>query len=278
MHYKKHLLNPFGVMLQPIGPAYPVGELNQKVLQELFDQHQLIVLRGFQTFPNGEAFSHYCQRWGSLSEWPFGSVLELTEQDDPKDHIFDNSYMPLHWDGMYRPEIPEYQIFHCKKAPAVDEGGRTTFSNTILALKYASMENKSLWKKVIGTYRREMAFYNSQTTSPIITRHPYKDYFVIRYNEPPAPDKGKFINPPLIKFSGLSLDQLNDFKRRLETALYDARNLYAHQWSTGDVVIADNFSLLHGREAFLSRSSRHLQRVQVLSSPAFKNPGLESYQ
>jgi alpha-ketoglutarate-dependent taurine dioxygenase len=36
--------------------------------------------------------------------------------------------------------------------------------------------------------------------------------------------------------------------------------------------------LLHGREAFVSKSPRHIQRVQVLSNPPFDNPGLESYQ
>jgi L-tyrosine isonitrile desaturase/decarboxylase len=39
----------------------------------------------------------------------------------------------------------------------------------------------------------------------------------------------------------------------------------------GDVVIADNFSLLHGREGFRNRSTRHLQRVHIQGSPACVN-------
>lgn len=29
------------------------------------------------------------------------------------DHIVDNSYVPLHWDSIYKPSIPELQIFYC---------------------------------------------------------------------------------------------------------------------------------------------------------------------
>ena len=205
-------------------------------------------------------------------------MLELIEQETPEDHIFDNSYMPLHWDGMYRPQIPEYQIFHCVKAPLAGQGGRTVFSNTILALQSASAEIKVCWSRVTASYQRKMEFYKSKTVSPIITQHPQKAYPVIRYNEPPSAAKGHFINPPDLEFTGISPEHLAAFHQTLEQALYSPDNFYAHEWQTGDLVIADNFSLLHGREAFISKSPRHLQRVHVLSDPPFNNPGLESYE
>jgi alpha-ketoglutarate-dependent taurine dioxygenase len=255
-----------------------VQALNIESLHELFSQKQLIVLRGFDTFQNAEDFSLYCEYWGEVSLWPFGKVLELIEQDNPKDHIFDNSYVPLHWDGMYRPQIPEYQIFHCVKAPLPGQGGRTTFANTLLVLKHAASELKERWNKVTGIYQRKMEFYNSKTVSPIITQHPHQDFSVIRYNEPHTKDKGHFINPIAFEFTGVNHEEVDFFHRSLNQALYDPRNFYAHEWQTGDIVIADNFSLLHGREAFVSKSPRHIQRVHVLSNPPFDNPGLESYE
>lgn len=54
--------------------------------------------------------------------WPFGAILDVKEHADTKDHIFDNSYVPLHWDGMYKPTIPEFQLFHCVSAPGQDQG------------------------------------------------------------------------------------------------------------------------------------------------------------
>lgn len=289
MEYKATSIQPFGLLLEPCkrmlqGCGTPkqsldhLEDLNVAHLRDLIRQEHLIVLRGFNTFQNTKSFLKFCEVWGEISIWPFGKVLELIEQDNPEDHIFDHSYIPLHWDGMYRTQIPEFQIFHCVKAPLPWQGGRTTFSNTILALKYASSESKKLWNKVTGIYQRKMTFYNSKTVSPIINKHPHKDFSVIRYSEPPSLDKGHFVNPPELEFNGVSLDELESFHHSLKQALYAQSSFYAHEWQTRDVVIADNFSLLHGREAFVSQSPRHLQRVHILSNPPFDNPGLEFHK
>lgn len=277
MEHKITAVRPFGVLVEP-KKSRNIDDLKVDYLRKLVKSEHLIVLRGFRPFQNTESFATYCERWGDISMWPFGKVLELIEQDNPEDHIFDNSYVPLHWDGMYRLQIPEFQIFHCVEAPLSGQGGRTTFSNTILALKYASAESKMVWSKVTGIYQRKMEFYSSKTISPIIDKHPQQDFSVIRYNEPHTADKGHFVNPPDLEFTGISFQELEDFHQSLKQALYAPTNFYAHEWQTSDIVIADNFSLLHGREAFVSKSPRHIQRVHILSNPPFDNPGLASYK
>jgi alpha-ketoglutarate-dependent taurine dioxygenase len=277
MELKTTPIQPFGFMLEPIKLFDDVSTLQVNYLRELIQREQLIVLRGFHTFQSTDSFSKYCERWGEISIWPFGKVLELIQQDNPQDHIFDNSYVPLHWDGMYRSQVPELQMFHCVKAPLYGQGGRTTFSNTVRALKLASSESIKLWEKVTGIYHRKMEFYHSKIVAPIINKHPYQDCSVIRYNEPPSKEKGRFINPPNLEFTGLNILELERFHQSLKDILYAPSNYYAHEWQTGDIVIADNFSLLHGREAFVSKSPRHLQRVHVLSNPPFENLGLENY-
>lgn len=278
MNCKLTALKPFGVCLEPKHNNIHVNDLDIQALKKLFCQKQLLVLRGFNTFQHTDDYADYCGRWGEISIWPFGKVLELIEQEEPKDHIFDNNYVPLHWDGMYRPQVPEYQIFHCVNAPLSGQGGKTTFSNTLLALKHAPSEAIKLWQKVTGTYQRKMDFYNSKTVSPVICQHPYKNLTIIRYNEPPSADKGHFVNPPELQFTGISPETLDNFHISLKKALYDPMNFYAHEWQTGDVIIADNFSLLHGREPFVSKSPRHIQRVHVLSDPPFDNPALKAYE
>jgi alpha-ketoglutarate-dependent taurine dioxygenase len=278
MNYQITHLKPFGVLIEPKTKNTSIKNLDVESLRILFGQEHLLVLRGFDTFKDSSDSSSYCETWGEICIWPFGKVLELVQQENPEDHIFDHSYIPLHWDGMYRPQVPEYQIFNCVMAPLPGQGGRTTFSNTVSALKHAAPELKKLWTKVTGIYQRKMEFYNSRTVSPIITKHPQKDFSVIRYNEPPSKDKGHFVNPPDLEFTGLDRKDLEVFHRSLIETLYGPSNFYAHEWQTGDVLIADNFSLLHGREEFVSKSPRHIQRVQVLSATPFDNPSLESYQ
>lgn len=273
-----NFLKPFGVIVTPTKKNRHVSELDITYLRTLFSTSKLVVLRGFDTFYDADSFAEYCDLWGEVSVWPFGKVLELIQQDNPEDHIFDHSYIPLHWDGMYRPQVPEYQIFHCVKAPLLGHGGRTTFSNTTLVLENSSAELKALWHKVTGIYQRKMAFYNSKTVSPIITKHPHKNFSVMRYNEIHRQENGDFINAPDLEFIGIASEELDCFHRTIKEALYHPSCFYAHEWQDGDIVIADNFSLLHGREAFVSKSPRHIRRVHVLSNPPFDNPGLESYQ
>lgn len=278
MKYKVSHIKPFGVIVEPREKGTHVRDLDLGELRKLFRLEQIVVLRGFETFADADSFSRYCDLWGEVSLWPFGKVLELVELENPSDHIFDHSYMPLHWDGMFRPQVPEYQIFHCVKAPLKGHGGRTTFSHTTLALENTPIEIKELWGKVTGTYERKMEFYNSKTISPIVTKHPFRDISVIRYNEPHFAENGSFVNPSIISFTGVSEEELALFQETIRKALYSPKNFYAHEWQKGDVVITDNFSLLHGREEFVSQSPRHIQRVQVLSDPPFANPCLESYQ
>ncbi|MBC7387449.1 MAG: TauD/TfdA family dioxygenase [Cryobacterium sp.] len=268
----------FGVFVEPTHPEQSIHDLEIGFLRELVWQERLVVLRGFQSFQGGEELSSYCERWGVISIWPFGKILELVEQPHPEDHIFDNNAVPLHWDGMYRPQVPEFQIFHCVSAPLSGQRGRTTFSNTVSALENAPARTRALWEKVTGSYERKMEFYQSKTISPIVDTHPFRGFPVIRYNEPPREEFEKFLNPPALDFTGGSPDEIAECHRSLRETLYAPENFYAHEWQTGDLVIADNFSLLHGREGFNTKAPRHLRRVHVLSQVPLDNPRLVSHQ
>ncbi|MGZ3775048.1 MAG: TauD/TfdA dioxygenase family protein [Pseudobdellovibrionaceae bacterium] len=271
-------IKPFGVILEANSSSNDIRDVNVDMLRDLVWRERLVVLRGFRTFTGTDDFSKYCEQWGEISIWPFGKVLELVEHNNPEDHIFDNNYVPLHWDGMYRPQIPEFQLFHCVRAPHPGQGGRTTFSNTVLALESAPAPWRDLWSKVTGHYQRKMEFYDSKTVSPIVDLHPQRGFPVIRYNEPPLEGYGHFVNPPILEFTGVSGEDLVEFHRTLREALYAPTNFYAHEWQEGDLMIADNFSLLHGREGFETKAPRHLRRVHVLSNPPLNNPRLMSYK
>ncbi|MEM6733176.1 MAG: TauD/TfdA family dioxygenase, partial [Myxococcota bacterium] len=146
--FKATRMGPFGYLVEPGGSGQAVEDLEVQALKDLVYREQIVVLRGFETFSDSDALSRYCERWGEVSQWPFGTVLNLLEEATPSDHIFDSNYVPMHWDGMYRPQVPEFQIFHCVVAPAPEQGGRTTFSNTSLVLRNASPKSKARWSKV----------------------------------------------------------------------------------------------------------------------------------
>lgn len=277
MNFKVTTLEPFGALVEPSEAETHVNDLSIPSLRELFDQHHIVLLRGFAGVSDGDDLVNFSERWGEVSVWPFGKILELVQQDKPKDHIFDNTYVPMHWDGMYRPEVPEIQIFHCVQAPGKDNGGRTVFSNTPEVIKQASEEDRTKWAQVTGHYERKMEFYDSKTVAPLVTKHPARDMSVLRYCEPPTHGDEDFLNHPNMSFEGIEDSELNDFIKSFQKQLYAENVTYAHQWETGDLVISDNYTLLHGREAFTSGAGRHIRRVQILGTPKLVNPHLVSH-
>lgn len=274
MNFKTTKLNPFGLLIEPINGKTNILDLDIKELREILSNEHLVALRGFTSFASAEEFSEYCEKFGEICLWPFGKVLELVEKENPEDHIFDNSYIPLHWDGMYRKQICETQVFHCINAPGENNGGGTTFTNTKKILENASATEKEYWGKITCEYSRKMEFYDSKTIAPIIDKHYEKEYSVIRFCEPPNSNDTSFVNHPGFEVKGIPEDEVASFIQNLNQTLYSPQYLYTHQWETGDIVFSDNSTLLHGREPFTKGAPRHLRRIQLLGTPPLNNPHL----
>lgn len=175
---------------------------------------------------------------------------------------------------MFAPTVPEYQIFHCINPSSEHEGGQTVFSNTRLALDFVPQQKKETWAKVKGTYLRKVALFHRKAVSPLVEKHPYRDYSVIRYSEDRKSKTERLINPVRCKLSGLNTEELNKIQTEITAALYDPRCLLSHCWQKGDTLIADNLTLLHGRTSFTSRSQRHLRRISVIGHHHVKNKNL----
>ncbi|AOM39170.1 tyrosine isonitrile desaturase/decarboxylase [Xenorhabdus hominickii] len=267
------LVKPFGVLITPNHPEQAITTLSVDALRELARTHLLVVLRGFQSgFTDKEKLTEYTRRWGEVMMWPFGAVLDVMEHSDPSDHVLDNTEIPLHWDGMYKQTIPEFQIFHCVAAPEAAQGGRTTFVNTEKLVIDANDDERDMWKKTSVTYRTSrVTHYGGEVVSPLVCLHPDGKKWVMRYNVPMKKEEGKYSDHHLLVMNGLSLEEQETLENALYERLHDPRYLYAHQWQSGDIVINDNFTLLHGREAFITHSPRHLQRVHIHGTPVCEN-------
>lgn len=182
--------------------------------------------------------------------------------------------MPLHWDGMYLETVPEFQVFQCVQAIGEADGGRTTFSSTAEALRIATPQTRALWQRAHGRYQRTVELYSNTVEAPIVERHPRREFPILRFCEPSIADDPTFINPSRYTFGGIADGEQDALLGSLKRALYDPRAHYAHRWQTGDVAFTDNFTLLHGRERFTSRTGRHLRRVHIHGEPPLRNPHL----
>ncbi|MFB9903259.1 TauD/TfdA dioxygenase family protein [Allokutzneria oryzae] len=268
-------IGPFGVLVRAERARQNPATLAPEALRALTREHHIVVLRGFRTFADADELTEWSGTLGEIMMWPFGAVLELVEAEAPTDHIFDHSYVPLHWDGMYKPLIPEFQVFQCVSSPGNGNGGRTTFSDSSGVLATADPATVERWSQITVTYRiQNKVHYGGQAVSPLVVPHPTTAVPTMRFNEPPIADDETFLNRPSHSFDGVADDEVPTLVEELRKALYDPRHYYAHDWVDGDLVITDNYTLLHGREAFTHRAPRHLRRVHVLGDPPFENPAL----
>jgi alpha-ketoglutarate-dependent taurine dioxygenase len=252
-------LKPFGFEVIAEETDTPLEMLPTEHVLDWIGEFRLLVLRGY-TPTNDDAMLSFCSQLGQILEWEFGAVNELKLRDDAKNYIFTPAAVPFHWDGAFVGKVPRFIFFHCREAPPPDAGGETLFCDTPRLLADVSPDQRVWWDGISITYTTEkVVHYGGSFTSPLVTRHPVTGEPIIRFAEP-VDD----LNPVRLTIDGIPPDQHDSFLASMRQLLYDPRFCYSHSWRTGDVVIADNHALLHGRRAFRAAAPRHLRRVNIL--------------
>lgn len=258
--YHVEFLYPFGLMI--ISKEDQMKEFTQILsaneVTNLVSQHQLVILRNFK---NSISFVEYAKSIGPLLQWEFGEVMEMKVRDNLENYLFSNSHVPFHWDGAFHQE-PRYLLFNCIEAPRKNSGGETLFTNTHLIWEDANILDKERWSQLQMTYRTEkIVHYGGEITVPMIQKHFDTNKTIIRFAEP-VPNTLK--NPVEVEVSRLQKQESVDFIHHFAKRCYESRYCYTHSWNQNDFIIADNFSLLHARNAFTQFTPRHLRRIQIL--------------
>ena len=255
---KEEILQPFGLALTFEGGAR-WDDLDPAQLRAWVDAHRVLVLRGLAPM-EPQVLAAASRKLGPLQPWPFGAVHELKRVPDTENYLYTEHAVPLHWDGAFADAVPHFLVFRCVAAPPPEAGGETVFVDTIAVLDRASAAQRERWGKARVRYQTEKkAHYGGTFTSPVVARHPGLGVPVIRYAEPV-----RDLNPVSVEPLALDAPAAAALMGELREALYDPAVHLALPWHDGDVVIADNHALLHGRRAFHVDAARHLLRVNVL--------------
>jgi alpha-ketoglutarate-dependent taurine dioxygenase len=252
-------LSPFGLEVTATTPGDPLAGLSVPAVRSWVAEHRLLVLRGFAD-PADDEMLAFCRGLGEVLEWEFGSVNELQVRPDTKNYLYTNREVPFHWDGAFVGRVPHYIFFHCRVAPPPGSGGETTFCDTTRLLRLVTAEERARWEQVRITYSTDkVVHYGGSFTSPLLASHPVSGETVLRFAEPVED-----LNPVHLAIEGVPAAEQQAFLRRMHEWLNDPAVCCAHPWQKGDVVLADNHALLHGRRAFAQPAARHLRRVNIL--------------
>ncbi|MFN7972105.1 MAG: TauD/TfdA family dioxygenase [Acidobacteriota bacterium] len=253
--WKAISLAPFGMAVEA-SPRGRLAEIDASELRDAIREHRVVVLRGFPS-PDGEGLPAFAARLGKLQSWDFGVVNELFRHEAPRNYLYTNRAVPLHWDGAFAKSVPRFICFHCVLAPP--SGGETIFSDTVRVAAAADGDALARWRRIRITYTTErIAHYGGSFTSPVVSRHPDTGVEVLRFAEPVED-----LNPVSLSIQGLHGPE-HAFVEKMRAALHAPFACLRHAWRPGDLVLADNHALLHGRAAYDAGAPRHLRRVNVL--------------
>jgi alpha-ketoglutarate-dependent taurine dioxygenase len=252
-------LKPFGLVVTTEPRGSDLRSIPTADLQQWVSTDRVVVLRNFAAL-TGSSFPEFCQQLGEILEWDFGAVNDLQVKAETQNYLYTNREVPFHWDGAFVGRVPHYIIFHCDLAPAEGGGGETLFADTGRLLERAPLEKLELWEQTSITYTTEkIVHYGGEFTSAMIGYDPLSGQQVLRFAEPVSD-----LNPVRLEIKGIPATEQPDFLKDLHVRLRDDDVCYRHHWLAGDVVIADNFVLLHGRNAFSENAARLIRRVNVL--------------
>ncbi|MBT4792709.1 MAG: TauD/TfdA family dioxygenase, partial [Halobacteriovoraceae bacterium] len=171
-----------------------------------------------------------------------------------KNYLFTKEKVPFHWDGAFH-EVPSILAFHCLEETT---GGRTLFADTTKVIMNLKESEIALLEEHSIEYETEkLAHYGGHISQKVIAKHPFTLKKILRLGEEVYTE----FNPVkrIIKS-----ENLKNIVLKLEVDLYKPSYCYAHEWKKGDLLLVDNYSLLHGREPFTNfEKKRHIRRIQI---------------
>lgn len=239
-------------------------DLNITALEQTVLEHGMVLLKGFNTSDDNQMID-FSKKIGQLLEWDFGYVLDLKINKNPKNHIFSQGKVELHWDGAFAGVVPRFNFFQCLASSADSGGGETTFINTVKFLEDLPKTEHSVYQdKILRYFTEKKAHYGGTIEEKLISTHPQTGKARVRFIEPFNKDN-LAINPVKTNVLEITPEKEEVFLHSLIERLYASQHFYSHQWTKGDYLLVDNHAMLHGRHRFQGQGLlRHLKRVHIL--------------
>ncbi|WP_185626667.1 L-tyrosine/L-tryptophan isonitrile synthase family protein [Burkholderia stagnalis] len=261
----------FGLLVtpRPSSGRLDCNALSREAVAALTRRYGFVVLRGFEV-ADEDALVAFTSQFGRPYIWQFGPVHKVIPEEQPNGYVHSFESVPLHWDlsmlPLTHPLVQQDEHFaatlfalHCRKAPQPGEG-QTTLVDARAIVRDLDPATLAQWERLSLTYNTKMTYFGGvPRTFPLIAVHPETGEKLLRYQEGSESSLQRFevdVSTP---------DPVpEDFVARVNALAYSPKYLVEHEWQDGDIVMVDNYSVLHGRRA-MSRDSaaRELWRVQV---------------
>ncbi|KAL0632894.1 hypothetical protein Q9L58_008210 [Maublancomyces gigas] len=280
-------LYPFGLVITPApGAAVPsLADVDMTKLRRLSEFNSPVVMRGFRDTKNRELFVGKASEMGTImpwnknvdeedanKPWKFGVVFEV--KDSGLTGQVSDEALPMHYDGVFKIEkqldkngkeisisqAPRFQYFTAV-TPSPKNTGYTLFASSRALFSFLPSPHTVESLSNITWSVKTKTFDNAELERlPLVQPHPVTGTNCLRYHERWPQTRTRF-DPIEVSIDGdESKKVLCDV---IEELLYDRRVCLWHEWQQGDIVVSDNFSMMHTRSSFESGASRELWRIHI---------------
>ena len=251
-----------GVLLESEDLSAPAFE---RRLGELLERYRFALIRG--GLPSVREAVELLGRFGTINEAETRTDGAVIVDDGEQDEVFRSSAaLPLHKDGLLTGfDIVLVGIYCIDFREVVD--GRTYVSDANRALERMPAEHVAALREhgveglaVDGTGYYRAEYQENWHAVPAFRAREGREA-TLNLGLPHAPGEPESWR---VRVAGVEPEESERILASLRAALLDPRYTYFHDWEEGDMLVLDNYAVLHGREAFSGRR-RRLANIQVLA-------------
>lgn len=187
-----------------------------------------------------------------------GDVSTVSEAGDKSDYSRQTSYFDFHKDGLYYPEPPHFLMLLCEDPGRGDTPTVVVDTRPVVA-EIARRPELGILREVEMVYRGKTG---DEQAHPLIGKHPSAGWPILNLGS------RAFLRPSTkIPTPSTTLRQMvaamTEVYRLLDNAV-----VLRHRWKAGEVLLLDNHTFVHGREANAVDHNRKLARIWLTSKHA----------
>lgn len=251
-----------GVVIEPgrvAGPGLP------EYLRSLIEQYRFVVLK--QAFASVNAAVDLLHQFGPVNEAAMRKDGTVIVEDKDEAEVFRSRFaLPLHKDGLLTGFDVVLVGIYCVTFEQI-VGGRTYVSDANKALADVPPEYVSALREngLEGMAVDASGYYRSEYQG--VWHH------FPAFKAKPGRQETLSIGLPaaegepaswLVRVAKVERDLSDKILSSLRACLLAEKYTYFHDWEEGDILLMDNYEVLHGREAWDGRR-RQLANIQVLA-------------
>ncbi|KAK4185492.1 Pyoverdine/dityrosine biosynthesis protein-domain-containing protein [Podospora australis] len=275
---------PTGLLIRPFAStSLHIKDIPIRQIRTLVERNAPVCLRDFKQATNRELFIQKAEEMGKILGWPgrYETILSVKDIGTQSGEYRAGSAlsaenMPFHYDGIFKTTQdpvtgkihsvpPRFQMFTAV-TPGDPGTGFTLFAASRLLFRYMPQDKLTLedLRKMTMEVNTTSFAGVALTGLPIVVDHPTTGLPCLRYHEHWPQSKTKF-DPMDTTIDPVGIEGHTDESVRgiLDDLLYDRRVCYRHAWKKGDIVISDDFAMMHTRTEFVSGGDRELWRIHL---------------